>query len=397
MRRRSRFGLTILEVVVLVAAAVLLFTLLITAVTHAREASRRTACRNNLKALGLALHDYHEAHKVFPPGVVAQNFTRNDADVIGEFVAQKAFCDEPTISQASGLTLLLPFLDERRIYEQYNLSLAACSLQNETSVGRVVKAYVCPSNPRQGKFVQEYYLGADTGGVGPTDYVFSVGGYGLPSNYNALAGIGGHGPRGRPFVMISSCGVFGVNSSTRIDAIKDGLSSTIAMGESVGGLPLAVPPVGTGHDRLQANEKVQEWDKALVADQGWSQGHIPGSAGGYGAVFGATAWNAWFSTNRDLTDPSLWIPIRLNEGGSKAARPTWVTPSGPVWTLMGVDGTALPGDQGSMQGFRSVHVNSVHFLMVDGSVRAIHDDVDPWLLVALSTVIGREELPKDWQ
>jgi hypothetical protein len=389
--------LTILDVVVLLASAILLFALLCSAMVYCREAGRRTACRNNLKALGLALHDYHEAHKVFPPGVVAQNRIRNNDVVLGDFVAQTPLCDEPALAQSSGLTLLLPFIDERRTYDQYNLSLAACSLQNETSVGRVLKSFVCPSNPRQGTFVQEYYLHAnETRGVGPTDYVFALGGFGQLSNDNPYLDFGICGLIGRPGLMKFTFGAFGVNTSTRISSIRDGVSTTLAMGESVGGLRVAIPPAGMGNRRIHADEPVQGWDEVRTTDQAWSQGHVPGVAGGYGAVFGATAWNAWFNTDRILTDPSLWIPIRLNEGRLNAGRPTWAS-SDHRWNVFGANGTALPADLGSAQGFRSFHLNGVQFLMAEGSVRTIHEYVDARLLVALSSIMGREEIPQDWQ
>jgi hypothetical protein len=313
-------------------------------------------------------------------------------------------------------------MDERQIYEQYNLSLAACSLENETSVASVVKAFVCPSNPRRGKFVHDYYLGSEaTGGVGPTDYVFSIGGFGRPTTDNPFVtymSLGLHLPPGN---MRMSFGAFEVNSSVRMDAIGDGVSNTFLMGESVGGLPLAFAPDGKRLHRIHADEPIKEFDEAVTIDQAWSQGHVPGgTGGGYGSVFGATAWNAWYNRDRTLTDPALWIPIRPNEGRLQAGRPTWTASSGRdvgtlgtilfdekgsstggplliIGTLDGRDGTALPADEGSTQGFRGFHVDGVPFLMADGSVRFVNDSIDLRLYVGLSTVAGREEIPKDWQ
>lgn len=69
-----RQGLTLVEFVVVMAILLLLVALLIPAILQAREAARRTQCKNNLKQLGLALHNYHDTHNLFPPGyVIGQN------------------------------------------------------------------------------------------------------------------------------------------------------------------------------------------------------------------------------------------------------------------------------------------------------------------------------------
>jgi prepilin-type N-terminal cleavage/methylation domain-containing protein len=125
-------GFTLIELLVVIAIIAILIALLLPAVQQAREAARRTTCKNNLKQIGLALHNYHDVHKQFPPAVLC--------GVPG--------CDTNDIRNADwGATWviqILPFFDQKPLYDKYNFNLPA--RQNPTVVGQRLDMFLCPSD-----------------------------------------------------------------------------------------------------------------------------------------------------------------------------------------------------------------------------------------------------------
>jgi len=408
MEKRKSLGLSLIEVLVVVAILCLLIALLLPAVQMARERGRRNQCRNNLKHLGLALQNYHDSHKVFPSGVVGQNFGPLDSQIC-QFVATGAVCENQFFSRTSGLTLILPFMEEKGYYNAYNMKLACCSDRNATAVGGVVKSYTCPSNTRSFQpIASAYYMAPPASawrnaavgkGAGPTDYVFSVGGVGVLTCNNPFVIFTGTGLSGIPGVMRRAAGAFNVNTSMSLDRMKDGSGNTLLMGESVGGAELYIGLAAGG--RLDGAQRMAIQNTLASCDNAWSQGFVgsmgnsysTGNLGGYGSVFGAAAWNAHYDWNGKLVDPSggkHWFPYPINEAKLRYNRPTWALSSRPVMNVTATNGTALGGDQGSTQGFRSFHSGVAQFLLGDGSVRSLSENIDPRILVAYASVVGRE-------
>ena len=95
-------GFTLIELLVVIAIIAVLIALLLPAVQQAREAARRSQCKNNLKQLGLALHNYHDTHKVFPPGNLGR-------------------CTTPDLN-ATGKVMLLPYIDQAPLYNLCNFN-----------------------------------------------------------------------------------------------------------------------------------------------------------------------------------------------------------------------------------------------------------------------------------
>ncbi len=209
---RSR-GFTLIELLVVIAIIAILIALLLPAVQQAREAARRTQCKNNLKQIGLALHNYHDTHRVFPPGWIA---------VIGGVPS----AHEGTSGVGWG-TGILPYLEQNNIYQQFNASLPLTDPANALFLKSQIAGYKCPSDPQP-----DFFAIMEEGG-GPVLAELPI------ANYIGCFGteeLGGceNSPGTLPVLANGTCkgnGAFYHNSSVRIAAITDGTTNTFLVGE----------------------------------------------------------------------------------------------------------------------------------------------------------------------
>jgi prepilin-type N-terminal cleavage/methylation domain-containing protein len=131
--QRWKRAFTLVELLVVIAIIGILIALLLPAVQAAREAARRSQCSNNLKQIGLALHNYHDSHNAFPINYWASN-----------------------VGRGSQLSRLLPYLEQRALYERINYRISdsdPTQTLDGTSSGRQIRtvaipALICPSDPR---------------------------------------------------------------------------------------------------------------------------------------------------------------------------------------------------------------------------------------------------------
>src|SRR5476649_2064293 len=133
LRMKKRHGFTLIELLVVIAIIAVLIALLLPAVQQAREAARRTQCKNNLKQLGLASANYESTYSRLPSGGKGV-----DVSLINLY----GFPD-------SYFTAILPFLDQAPVYQQFNLSLHytnSSSSNNATAARTKITAFLSPSN-----------------------------------------------------------------------------------------------------------------------------------------------------------------------------------------------------------------------------------------------------------
>ncbi|QDU44779.1 DUF1559 domain-containing protein [Symmachiella dynata] len=226
MKARTRSGFTLIELLVVIAIIAILIALLLPAVQQAREAARRTQCRNNLKQIGLALHNYAETFGVFPPGYVAK-------------IPNNKTSSEQSL-WAWG-TLILPYLEQGNLYEVLSPDSTLAEDQLTTPEGLAalrtpLPAFRCPTDigPALNDFdnthndsimVGAYYNrqltsdGTDKIPIATSNYVMVMDSGNsttpavYPADYGAARGMGYQ------------------NSSVRFRNVIDGTSNTIHVGE----------------------------------------------------------------------------------------------------------------------------------------------------------------------
>ncbi len=196
--RRDDRGFTLIELLVVIAIIAVLVALLLPAVQSAREAARRAGCVNNLKQIGLALHNYHQAHDTFAVGYVA--WTDADPNVTS-----------PGWGWASAI---LPTLEQSQLYSAGNFALPIEHPANSTVVHTPLAVYTCPTDRFTGRFT---LTDANNNPVTDAQTNSYAGNFGRDVNIAKTPDAGN--------------GVFVRNRSFGVRDITDGTSQTILVGE----------------------------------------------------------------------------------------------------------------------------------------------------------------------
>lgn len=199
---RKRGGFTLIELLVVIAIIAVLISLLLPAVQQAREAARRSQCRNNLKQIGLAMHNYESTYGCFPPGGIGSGASSNSP-------------------AASAFVVMLAYLEQNSTYNQYNFNVVYTDPANQAVTAQRIAAYLCPSmNIARPMPLPEC-----------GEPLFAPGSYLLCEGTGALQAQGkGIFPLNLPGYVTADGPI--ISRPVRIADVTDGTTNTIAVGET---------------------------------------------------------------------------------------------------------------------------------------------------------------------
>lgn len=233
---RMARGFTLIELLVVIAIISVLIALLLPAVQSAREAARRAQCVNNLKQIGLALHNYEESMGTFPPGYVSSiNLT-----VVNPCKSDQEMQNGVDLGTGWAWgSMILPFLEQQPLYSSINFNLSVAYAANDTCSLTALAVYLCPSDsgPSTIPVFDDPPDPANPGSYSGTHIVDTL----SRGNYVGMWGLGeicaqsgatdAMNNNGVGLPLGQHAGIFYRNSATTVAAITDGLSNTIIVGE----------------------------------------------------------------------------------------------------------------------------------------------------------------------
>lgn len=326
---QSRFrAFTLIELLVVIAIIAILIALLLPAVQQAREAARRSSCKNNMKQIGLGLHNYHDVHKIFPPGALYMGTALGAGGTDGN-----NRCGE---FKGSWMVRLLPDIEQKPLYDRFNHNAAMNTAQNLDAASVTIPIYVCPSDINANGIKYQQCGTGTLGGMARASYAANAGRETAGGNLAQVAWVALAGDRK---------GMMGNSGAARFANIIDGTSNTVAVWEVIAG--------DTGNDP----RGVWALGRGGVAMTGGCDG--VGDCGGINDGIVHLSWNpddVHGCTNRDNQLLACW------NGG---------------------DGQNGP---------KSYHPGGCHALLGDGSVRFVSQYINVNVHRAINSIAGGEAI-----
>lgn len=314
MQYPGKRGFTLIELLVVVAIVAILISLLLPAVQQAREAARRTQCRNNLKQIGLAIHNYLDTHSVFPPA----------------FVSDITSTDTPG-GEWSIHARILPFLDQANLFGHANLSLAYDDPANGQIATQRVAVFLCPDEVNDRTRLDESGIPIHY----PVNYGYNGGTWAVWDNATHQVGDGAFAP----------------NASFRTRDMLDGTSNTLAFSE----VKAFTPYNRDGNNGTPAIPSTPQEVEALIALGGSNKANSGHTEGVDGRVH-QTGFTVTLPPNSEVIVPGG----DSTEGDYTSCRED-KSCSTPTYAAV----TA-----------RSFHTGIVQSLLMDGSVHSISENID---------------------
>ncbi len=317
---------TLIELLVVIAIIAVLISLLLPAVQSARAAARRTQCINNLKQIGLAIHHYESAAGSFP---------------MGRLQRSRQYDNCSTMWGHTWGMYILPFMEGSNQFNAVNFWRPYNSTFQFTSVRLKVAAYHCPEDTPNVDLTASGYIGtlqtSYAGVAGITEGIYYSWGTAVSANNASRCGV------------IDMEGIFGSNIAFGINAVTDGTSNTLLVGET---------------SRFRDEPANSAFNFINV-----------------GGAFAGPDWSAGSIWPGDVRVSSMaYVVPRINAKPVKSGGPSALTSVGPFnWQ------TSTQAQELGQFGFRSNHAGGANFLFGDGSVRFLKESISMQTYRALGT------------
>lgn len=364
---RPRRAFTLIELLVVIAIIAVLIALLLPAVQAAREAARRSQCVNNLKQLGLAVHNYHSVNNRFPADGVFLGPAYGTAPGVGPGWGWNA----------SWTTSLLPQFEQQAMYNSYNFKIGADDAGNNTVSSSLISSLICPSDSITIR------PGAAYGPWAPSSYHGNHGGPGVISNWSGTITQNYTNNPAAWWGADSNMAYFG------FEAVTDGSSNTALFSEKLVGL--------SGNPKVMLN-----------------------SGNAKRAIFPAAYTGAINQPGVTTTTVLSYLAMCISLTVTTPSNSSWV--SGALWSMSypwhtanssythfntpnkiscySTSDTAGPGsqEQGGTSGMinaTSNHSGGVNVCMADGSVKFVKDTINAVTWWAIGTKSGGEVVSAD--
>jgi prepilin-type N-terminal cleavage/methylation domain-containing protein/prepilin-type processing-associated H-X9-DG protein len=370
---RPRRAFTLIELLVVIAIIAVLIALLLPAVQSAREAARRMQCVNNLKQIGLAIHNYHSTNGVFPEGSAIN--ACGEANAFGWYASWA--------DNQSALSLLLPYLEQGPLYNATNFDFTAIFSggRNDTATLTIISGFLCPSDPnsanRQNTNNYAACIGTTCDSMNVVDeYINWMIGTPLPSAWTGSTG------------LFATAVAYGIPSCT------DGTSNTVAFAEALvgdGRASSVFGPTSTPPSRYRGNMiyGVSPGDQFNRPHDAFTNPTLVMTLLGKCSIAFATSNDKigddrGYRWSAGITGYSLFNTIQ--------------TPNDPQYPFGVCELEKAPQnfpDDGFSYNSSSAHPGGVNALFGDGSVRFIKNSIDRMTWWKLGTKAGGEVISAD--